>query len=235
MMSENNSRLNSRLNRPNRKKKSNRLLNILIGIVLLLIIVVVVNIVTDKSPDTTKEEDKTSITDEKSDEENSETDIDSDADIASVPADQNEAQDETEEEKDEEAQDQTTSVDKTTENDKNEIVTTEPSEDTNMEEVTVDTTWEPIGTTQIGEHTSSYDSKSLDWEEKVQALSYGAGLDPSNMYVKFLGNGGSPQKSIGTVTSKDGTQIYRISLEWIDGQGWKPTKKEKLTSLEDAS
>lgn len=228
-MSENNRRANSRLNR---KKKANRILNILIGIVLLLIIVVVVNIVSDDT-DTTKEEKNTEVSEETMNDEESgsteadenETETDQNNTTETVETeDKSESNEETQSEENEE-----TNTEENTE--ENTEVITEASNDPNVESVIIDPSWKPIGTSQTGEHTSSYDTKSVDWAEKVQALSYGAGLDPSNMYVKFLGNGGSPQKSIGTVTSKDGNEIYRISLEWIDGEGWKPTKKEILKSL----
>lgn len=228
-MSENNRRANSRLNR---KKKANRILNILIGIVLLLIIVVVVNIVSDDT-DTTKEEKNTEVSEETmndeetgstvADENETETDQNNTTETVETE-DKSESNEETQSEENEE-----TNTEENTE--ENTEVITEASNDPNVESVIIDPSWKPIGTSQTGEHASSYDTKSVDWAEKVQALSYGAGLDPSNMYVKFLGNGGSPQKSIGTVTSKDGNEIYRISLEWIDGEGWKPTKKEVLKSL----
>lgn len=232
-MSENNRRANSRLNR---KKKANRILNILIGIVLLLIIVVVVNIVSDDT-DTTKEEKNTEVSEETMNDEETGSTVE---DENETETDQNNTT-ETEETEDksksnEETQSEENEETNTEENkEENTEVITEASNDPNVESVIIDPSWKPIGTSQTGAHTSSYDTKSVDWAEKVQALSYGAGLDPSNMYVKFLGNGGSPQKSIGTVTSKDGNEIYRISLEWIDGEGWKPTKKEILKSLENAS
>ncbi|KQL34166.1 YrrS family protein [Psychrobacillus sp. FJAT-21963] len=224
-MSENNRRANSRFNR---KKKANRILNILIGIVLLLIIVVVVNIVSDDT-DTTKEEKNTEVSEETmNDEESGSTE----ADENETETDQNNTTETVETEDKSESNEETQSEEnEETNTEENTEVITETSNDPNVESVIIDPSWKPIGTSQTGEHTSSYDTKSVDWAEKVQALSYGAGLDPSNMYVKFLGNGGSPQKSIGTVTSKDGNEIYRISLEWIDGEGWKPTKKEILKSL----
>ncbi|ALC84897.1 hypothetical protein AM499_03015 [Bacillus sp. FJAT-22090] len=228
-MSENNRRANSRLNR---KKKANRILNILIGIVLLLIIVVVVNIVSDDT-ETTKEEKNTEVSEETMNDEETGSTV---ADENETESDQNNTTEtvETEDksESNEETQSEENEETNTEENtEENTEVITEASNDPNVESVIIDPSWKPIGTSQTGEHASSYDTKSVDWAEKVQALSYGAGLDPSNMYVKFLGNGGSPQKSIGTVTSKDGNEIYRISLEWIDGEGWKPTKKEILKSL----
>jgi hypothetical protein len=49
------------------------------------------------------------------------------------------------------------------------------------------------------------------------------------MTVWYLGNNnGNPNSSIGTVSTKDKQQTYRVYIEWIDGQGWKPTKVEKL-------
>ncbi|MFB5087959.1 YrrS family protein [Psychrobacillus sp. PGGUH221] len=228
-MSENNRRANSRLNR---KKKANRILNILIGIVLLLIIVVVVNIVSDDT-DTTKEEKNTEVSEETMNDEETGSTVE---DENETETDQNNTT-ETEETEDKSKSNEETQSEENeeTNTEENTEVITEASNDPNVESVIIDPSWKPIGTSQTGAHTSSYDTKSVDWAEKVQALSYGAGLDPSNMYVKFLGNGGSPQKSIGTVTSKDGNEIYRISLEWIDGEGWKPTKKEILKSLENAS
>lgn len=231
MPNNDNRRINSRLNHPKRKKKKNMILNVLIAVVLLLIIIVVVNIVVDKEPETSKVDDSTSV----SEEANADTSTNDDEEVE---------EDSTETEKDtsEENTDSTIQTPSQEENNESESseteeqenVVSEPSEDPVVEEVVVDPSWAPIGTSQSGEHASSYDSNSVDYKEKVQALSYGSGLDSSNMFVKRLGNGGSPQKSIGTVTSKDGKEIYRIYLEWVDGEGWKPTKKEKLTTLEDA-
>lgn len=221
-MPDQNQRVNSRLN--NRKKKNNTILNVLIGIVLLLIIVVIVNLVTsddDKNNSATEKEDTESVSDIKDSEE--------------VPEQDKELTTEEIEEDGEQSEPTTEDNDSANEPDSSTdspLVTTEESGDPNVESVMVDSSWEPIGTSQAGEHVSSYDKDSVDWKEKVDALAYAANLDPSNMHVKFLGNGGSPQKSIGTVTSKDGSEIYRISLEWVDGQGWKPTKKEKLIAVE---
>ncbi|MBD7943797.1 YrrS family protein [Psychrobacillus sp. FSL K6-2684] len=220
-MPDQNQRVNSRLN--NRKKKNNTILNVLIGIVLLLIIVVIVNLVTsddDKNNSATGKEDTESVSDIKDSEEVPEQDKELTTEEIEEDSEQNEPTTED--------NDSANEPDSST---NSSLVTTEESGDPNVESVMVDSSWEPIGTSQAGEHVSSYDKDSVDWKEKVDALAYAANLDPSSMYVKFLGNGGSPQKSIGTVTSKDGSEIYRISLEWVEGQGWKPTKKEKLKAV----
>lgn len=230
-MPEKNTKFDSRLDQRNHKRKKNNILNILIGIVILLIIIVTVNIVTgdnnEESANTSKtkseqvEEENTENEKEKEEKEKeSEEVVGSSTESADSSSSIEETTSETEEEENTEIEGNDAST-----------VTTEPSNDSNVESVVIDSGWQPIGTEQSGEHVSSYNSSSVDWDEKVKALAYGANLDPSNMYVKYLGNGGSPQKSIGTVTSKDGSEIYRISLEWVDGEGWKPTKKEILKAL----
>lgn len=230
-MPDKNMKFDTRLDQRNHKRKKNNILNILIGIVLFLIIIVTVNIVTgddekesaDQSDVTTELEEENvkneSIEQEKGNE--SEEVVESSTESTDSTSSNEDTTSESKENVKNDTDDKETGT-----------VTTEPSTDTNVESVIVDSGWQPIGTEQSGDHVSSYDNSSVDWEEKVKALAYAANLDESNMYVKFLGNGGSPQKSIGTVTSKDGSEIYRISLEWIDGEGWKPTKKEKLNSLE---
>lgn len=218
--------MNSRLNR---KKKSNTILNILIAIVLLLIIVTVVNIVKDDDKTETAVEQNTSNSSKEQKEETEEKSSDAEEEASSTE------ETNTQQESGTDSNSSSTIEENASEENNNDSIVSEQSSDPNVEEVIVDSAWQPIGTSQTGDHVSSYDKSSIDWAEKVEALSYASGLDSSNMYVKFLGNGGSPQKSIGTVTSKDGKEIYRIYLDWVDGQGWKPTKKEKLTTLEDAS
>ncbi|MEW9500513.1 YrrS family protein [Jeotgalibacillus marinus] len=97
------------------------------------------------------------------------------------------------------------------------------------EDESVNGSWEPIGTTQTGEHVSSYDENSVDWEEKVKAISYATGIEESNMLILFIGNHeNSPHKSVGTVSSFDDLDTeYKVYLEWVDQKGWKPVKVEK--------
>jgi cytoskeletal protein RodZ len=103
----------------------------------------------------------------------------------------------------------------------------------NVLKTTVNPAWKPIGTSQTGEHTPVYDSKSVDWQEMLNAISYATGLDPSNMTVYWLGRDKTtPNASIGTVYSKDKQQKYRVYIKWVDGQGWMPTKVEELAHLE---
>lgn len=99
--------------------------------------------------------------------------------------------------------------------------------------VIVDPAWEPTPTTQTGEHVSLYVA-STDWQEKIETLSRTTGLAHDNMIVLRVGNNGGTQNAIGVVTSADGTEKYRVSMEWVDEQGWLPTKLEKLHTTEGA-
>ena len=49
-------------------------------------------------------------------------------------------------------------------------VTIVPSEDEFVAETVIDNSWQPIGTTQTGEHVSLYDGKSVDWKRKSRQL-----------------------------------------------------------------
>ncbi|MTD29728.1 DUF1510 family protein [Planomicrobium sp. YIM 101495] len=113
-------------------------------------------------------------------------------------------------------------------------VTYEESSDPIVKETVINTGWKPIGTEQTGEHVSVYDQSSVDWQEKIDAISYATGLGQDNMFIMMIQNGGGPQKSIGTVTSKDKEEKYRVYLEWVDGEGWKPIKMDILNTIEGA-
>ncbi len=86
---------------------------------------------------------------------------------------------------------------------------------------------EPIGTSQTGPHTSSYEEGSVDWNEKLKAIRLATGLD-ENMTVWKIGNGGSPQKSVAEVSpNKQPNEKYTVNLEWVDQKGWMVTSVQK--------
>lgn len=234
-MPEKNTKFDTRLDQRNQKRKKNNILNILIGIVLLLIIIVTVNIVTNDDDKESANSPNVSSSQEEENKENEsvaeEEDVDESVEEADTNTESTESSSSNEDVAAETEEDASDDAEETETETEAGTVTTEASNDPNVESVIIDSGWQPIGTTQTGEHVSSYTKNTVDWDEKVKALAYAANLDSSNMYVPFIGNGGSPQKSIGTVTSKDRSEIYRIYLEWVDGEGWKPTKKEKLKAL----
>lgn len=107
------------------------------------------------------------------------------------------------------------------------------SDDPNVLKVVIDPSWKPVGTTQTGEHITQYDDTSVDWQEMLKAISYATGVSVDNMTVNWIGVGEIPNKNvIGTITDRNTNQYYRVYLEWVDGQGWKPTKMEYLKELD---
>lgn len=111
-------------------------------------------------------------------------------------------------------------------------VVTSGGEEENVNKTIVNPSWQPIGTSQSGEHTSVYDADSVDWSEMLQAISYATAVEQDNMTVWFLGNNGH-NKSVGTISSKDQQKKYRVYIQWVDGQGWKPEKVEELDKIEN--
>ena len=88
--------------------------------------------------------------------------------------------------------------------------------------------WKPVGTVQTGEHTPVY--SGVDWDEMLNAISYATGIENSNMTVFWLGKDPSKANaSVGTVSAKDTKDKYKVFIEWVDGQGWKPTKVINIT------
>ncbi|WP_102274476.1 YrrS family protein [Cytobacillus massiliigabonensis] len=216
-----------------KRRKTNLILNMLIGLVILLIIFVSVKVFSGGNDENALE--KEQQTESKQDEQNLDTEEEKDS-----------ASDENKDEKETESEAESESIDESEEAAENtadedvvdpipaneeEAVVTEGGSNGNVKRTIENPSWKPIGTTQAGEHYAVYDKESVDWAEMLQAISYATGVDQSNMNVWFLGNNGF-NKSVGTITTKDQKQIYRVYIDWVDGEGWKPTKVEELNEVE---
>jgi hypothetical protein len=117
------------------------------------------------------------------------------------------------------------------------------AEEQEVEEVTMDDpnsnvireivnpSWQPIGTTQTEPHVTTYDENSVDWKEMIDAISYATGVPNSDMIVWFIGNNG-PNKAVATISTKDKREHYKVFIEWVTEQGWKPTKVQQLRNQE---
>lgn len=103
---------------------------------------------------------------------------------------------------------------------------TAPSDDNVAEAYTAN--WKPIGTEQEGEHTTQFKKGTQDWKEMERAASIAAEINEEDMMTWMIENGGDPQKTIATVSDSNETEVYRVYLSWIDGEGWQPTKVEIL-------
>ena len=107
-----------------------------------------------------------------------------------------------------------------------------PSNDAKVDRIVIDPNWQPTPTTQTGPHLSSYDENSADWHEKIATLLSTAGLSKEEVIIWSVQNNGGPQSAIGVISTKDRKEKYRISMEWVDGAGWKPVQMEILKTLE---
>ncbi len=220
-MSERQTR-SSRHLQPSRNKKLDKLLNVLIGVVVVLIIITATYVFKwqddadqavkdepaqeEKSGDKEKEEDKEPANEE-------------DKDLA---VDEEKPSQEEEEAETETSQEEQGTPEEST------------SDNPIVDKVITNKNWQPTPTTQTGQHVSSYDDTSVDWAEKVATVSTVTGIDQSNMIIWRMQNNGGPNSAIATVSSNDKSQMYRVSMEWVDNEGWLPVKLEQLNTLEGA-
>ena len=220
-------RYTSRSNRP----KKDKLLNVLIGIVAVLIVITAGFIFIGND-----DEEKEAANSEKNSEEIvSEDELETDEEQVEIGTEEIASEEENTE--DEETAEETASEEETTTTEESPIggtVTAAPTDDPLISDSIVNTEWKPIGTSQSGEHASIYSEGHVDWDEKVKALAYTTGLSTDNMIVWQIANGGGPQKSVGVVSSNDKEEKYRVYLQWVDGEGWKPEKMETLKTLDGA-
>jgi cytoskeletal protein RodZ len=224
---------NSRSGYRAKRKKTNIVLNGLIIVVLLLIIFVAYNIFASGNDNASPKKDsiKTEQKENKDDQKDSKT----------VTKEDEKSLTDTAAEEDLSGDDATTSEDSATSEDtttpedadQSQAVVTEGDGNSNVIKATENPAWQPVGTSQTGEHTPVYDQSSVDWQEMLNAISYATGLDKGNMTVYWLGRDKSTTNgSFSTVASKDKQQKFNVYLQWVDGQGWKPTKVEELAEIE---
>lgn len=109
-----------------------------------------------------------------------------------------------------------------------------PSADPVVKEVQVNDTWQAYPTEQTGEHVSTYEKGHIDYEEKLKAFFSVLDLQQENSIILSVKNNGGPTTSIAVITSMDKTEMYRVSIEWVANEGWKPTQLEILNTVEGA-
>jgi hypothetical protein len=87
--------------------------------------------------------------------------------------------------------------------------------------------WKPIGTEQSEPHTIKFESGTVDRSEMEEAISYGVGLNKSDINYWWLGRQGD-NKVAATISAKNSPNTYRVYIEWVASEGWQPTKIEEL-------
>ena len=90
--------------------------------------------------------------------------------------------------------------------------------------------WEPIGTTQTGEHVTDFSDGSADRNEIKQAVAAATGISADNMIEWWIGNAGDQQVTA-TVSDTQKETIARVQLNWVDGEGWQVTLVEELNEI----
>ncbi|MDM5249411.1 YrrS family protein [Lysinibacillus sp. G4S2] len=213
-MSERQTR-SSRHLQPSRNKKLDKLLNVLIGIVVILIIITATYVfkwqddVAKDEPRQEQKKDNEDVKEEPSKEQSNDV----------TAKEEKPAKEKPTEEKQTSEQD---AINETT------------SDNPIVDKVITNKNWQPTATAQSGQHVSSYDDKSIDWAEKVATVTAVTGIEKDNMIIWRMGNNGSASSAIATVSTNDKTKMYRVSMEWVDNEGWLPIKLEQLNTLNGA-
>ncbi len=222
-----------------KRRKTNVILNSLIVLVIILIIVVSSIIFfggnddgAANKKDDDQIEDRQQNTDEMTDDDSSKEDMNRNDVSKEEPVSQDEPSMEEDKRNEEEADSNHSAELKIPPADEKDAVVTTGGENDNIKKTTENPNWQPIGTDQAGDHTSVFDRDSVDWTEMVQTISYATGVEESNMTIWFLGNNGH-NRAVGTISAKDTKEKFKVYIDWVDGQGWKPTKVEELHEIEN--
>lgn len=215
-------KMRSRYDSRDHKRKQNRLLNLLIAIVAVLIIIVGITEFTGNSSggssdQTSSKVDKGSQDDHATHSKEGKDNSDKSTDYSENKQDDKATSD------DQDKKD----TDKDKDKDKKDKDKDDDKDKDKKKDGGPDGPWKAVGTKQNGDHVSSYDKGSTDWNEKIEALRYATGIEGS--YTLWdMRNDGGPQSSYGVISSKSNpSQKYEVHLKWIDGKGWKPTSVSK--------
>ncbi|PAK45055.1 YrrS family protein [Peribacillus simplex] len=229
--------MGSRFNQRDQKRKVNKIYNIAITIVSILIVIVAVSIfLSDDGTETKKattepkqvaETEKGKVVDKPAGKEE-EMDSEKEDAVGDSEATEEDAEKEDSKAKEEDAEEKTEDDADPEKAGDDELVEVEGSGDGNVASTYTSESWKPVGTEQSGEHTTSFEKGSVDWNEMSKAIASGAGIDEGSMKLWWLQNGGSPTTAIGTVSEGDNPKTFRVYIEWVDGSGWKPVKVEEL-------
>lgn len=216
--------VDSRYEKRDKRRKTNIVLNILIGVVAVLILVIGSQLIfggsdAEKTAKYNEQPDIKLANEESKEETDKEKDAVKESDKSNEELDEDGNGIPDEDEKTEE---------ESTEDPFEQATITEGEPGSGVTETIENPGWSPVGTSQTEPHSANYDKGSQDWAEMTKALSYATGIPESDMIIWFLGNNGSPNDAVGTISPKDKSSKYKVYITWIENEGWKPTKIEKL-------
>ncbi|WP_431027276.1 YrrS family protein [Lysinibacillus sp. LZ02] len=101
-----------------------------------------------------------------------------------------------------------------------------------VDEVWTSETWQPYATAQTGEHRSTFDTNHIDYQEKLGAIYSVIPINEQEGIIWSVKNNGNAQSAIAVISSNDKVQKYRVAIEWVEQQGWKPIQVEVLNTLD---
>ncbi|SCC28173.1 YrrS family protein [Bacillus wiedmannii] len=81
--------------------------------------------------------------------------------------------------------------------------------------------WKPIGTVQGAKPEMKFKEGTVDWSEMKKAISYAVDVPESQLIFDFIGNNGN-NKAYGNVRDKQSNKKYKVDIDWVENQGWKP-------------
>ncbi|PGH94435.1 YrrS family protein [Bacillus thuringiensis] len=81
--------------------------------------------------------------------------------------------------------------------------------------------WKPIGTKQGAKPEMKFKEGTVDWSEMKKAISYAVDVPESQLIFDFIGNNGN-NKAYGNVRDKQNNKKYKVNIDWVENQGWKP-------------
>ncbi|OFD79317.1 YrrS family protein [Bacillus mycoides] len=81
--------------------------------------------------------------------------------------------------------------------------------------------WKPIGTEQGAKPAMKFKEGTVDWNEMKKAISYAVDVPESQLIFDFIGNSGN-NKAYGNVRDKQSNKKYKVDIDWVENQGWKP-------------
>ncbi len=226
----------SRTRRLNKKRKNKRWLIILIGILVVFLLSVISAPIISQimfSDDLKTEETTDTPVDEVEDDEAAEDPLTEDETNDAV-TDDDSGEADVEEDTDTEGED--TSADETTNEPKNPDdydLTFSESADENVLS-TYEADWDAVPTTQAEPHTISFEQETEDWNEMLEAATLATGIDSEAMqYLWVSGNG--PNKVITTYTDRDSKEHFRVYIEWVENEGYTPTRVDLLAEHDQMS
>lgn len=195
------------------KDTTNKILNLLIVVVSVLIVISLVLIL---SNDELKSDIKQSTTNNESQHE------------PANGGNQGTAEEETNEESTEESG----SITETTAEALPGAITMIESTDENVIQAWTNDAWQPYQTAQTGPHTSAFDKDALDYQEKIALLYQDTGFTEDTSIIWSVKN--QSGNTVAVFSTIDQKEMYRLTMQWVENEGWQTILIEQLQSLEGA-